>query len=215
MGQFLASGVLKGVANVDTQLAWKLPYGLQWIWPVPLFIVLYLAPESPWWLVRKGRKEEATQSLLRLTSRKVVEFDAEKTINLMVFTTELEFASEEGASYWDCFKGVNLRRTEIASFVWAIQVLCGGYMMGYSTYFFEQAGKLTQSEKTLATPTDIPSPRPQPSQRILHVSRSMRPRIPRHHQLLVPDVLLRPSLPVHMGPNRHGRLPGRRRLHGS
>lgn len=59
MGQFLASGVLKGVAGRPDQWAYRIPYALQWLWPVPLMIGISFAPESPWWLVRKGREDDA------------------------------------------------------------------------------------------------------------------------------------------------------------
>ncbi|KAK3679185.1 hypothetical protein LTR78_000746 [Recurvomyces mirabilis] len=140
-GQFLASGALKGVADKMGPIAYKLPYGLQWIWPVPLIVVLALAPESPWWLVRQGRKDDAKHSLLRLTSAKGnPDFDPDETINMMIYTTELEKAHTKSASYAACFRGVDLRRTEIVCVVWAIQTLCGSAFMGYSTYFYEQAG---------------------------------------------------------------------------
>lgn len=44
------------------------------------------------------------------------------------------------ASYWDCFKGVNLFRTEISVMVYLIQVIGGNPLIGYANYFFEQAG---------------------------------------------------------------------------
>lgn len=118
IGQFLASGVLKGVDTKMGSIAYKLPFGLQWIWPLPLIIGISLAPESPWWLMRKGRKDETRRQLLRLTSRDPSTFDVEETVNMMHYTIELERANTEGASYWDCFKGVDLRRTEIVCIVW-------------------------------------------------------------------------------------------------
>jgi SP family general alpha glucoside:H+ symporter-like MFS transporter len=133
------------MAEVEGSMAYRLPYALQWIWPVPLIVVMVLAPESPWWLVRKGRPEESKRQLLRLTSKKDVNFDANHTVNMMIYTNELERSSQAGTSYLDCFKGVNLRRTEICTTVWAIQVLCGGYMMGFSTYFYERAGLSTSN----------------------------------------------------------------------
>jgi SP family general alpha glucoside:H+ symporter-like MFS transporter len=147
-GQFLSSAVLKSVANETGPIGYKLPYGLQWIWPVPLIIGIALASESPWWLVHKGRLEEAKTQVLRLTSRNQTEsgFDANETVNMMVYTNELEKASTSGSNYLDCFKGADLRRTEIVCMVWAIQTLCGASSFtGYSTYFFEQAGLDTSS----------------------------------------------------------------------
>ncbi|KAI4738184.1 sugar porter family MFS transporter [Aureobasidium sp. EXF-12298] len=61
--------------------------------------------------------------------------------HMMIFTNELGKASTEGTSYWDCFKGTDLRRTEIVCVVWGIQTMYGASSFtGYSTYFFEQAG---------------------------------------------------------------------------
>ena len=50
-------------------------------------IGIVFAPESPWWLVRKNRLEEAKAALLRLTSPGRIEFDADQAITLMVVTT--------------------------------------------------------------------------------------------------------------------------------
>ena len=80
IGQFLSSGVLKGVATATGPIGYKLPYGLQWMWPVPLIIGISFAPESPWWLVRRGRKDDAKKSLLRLTSRTQADFDPDATM---------------------------------------------------------------------------------------------------------------------------------------
>ncbi|KAK0864027.1 hypothetical protein LTS02_006269 [Friedmanniomyces endolithicus] len=151
LGQFLSSGVLKGVSTQPESIGYKLPYGMQWIWPIPLIIGIALAPESPWWLVRKGRREDAKKQLLRLTSRKQADFDADATLNLMIYTTELERTNTTGASYLDCFRGVDLRRTEIVCGVWATQILSGSSAFtGYSTYFFEQAGLDTSSAFSLS-----------------------------------------------------------------
>lgn len=107
-------------------------------------IGMVFAPESPWWLVRKGRLEEAKASLLRLTSPSRVAFDADQAIALMVVTTENERQSGTGTSYQGCFQGVDLRRTLIACCCWGIQILSGTGLRVYSTYFYEQAGLPTE-----------------------------------------------------------------------
>lgn len=141
IGQVIGVGVIKAMLNRGDQWAYRIPYALQWIWPLPLFIGVWFAPESPWWLVRKGRVEDAKKSLLRLTSlNRETEFDANETIAMMVHTTALEQKITSGSSYWDCFKGTDRRRTEIVCMVWAIQNLSGNSFSNYSTYFLEQAG---------------------------------------------------------------------------
>lgn len=141
IGQLLGVAVIYNMLDRTDEWAYRIPYGLQWMWPVPLFIGIWFAPESPWWLVRKGRIEDAKKSLLRLTSKdRETDFDADETIGMMVHTTALEEKITAGASYLDCFKGCDLRRTEIVCMVWAIQNLSGNSFSNYSTYFLKQAG---------------------------------------------------------------------------
>jgi MFS family permease len=53
IGQLIASGILKGFLTNKSQWAYRIPFAIQWIWPIPIFLVCFFAPESPWWLVRK------------------------------------------------------------------------------------------------------------------------------------------------------------------
>ncbi|KAK0614564.1 general substrate transporter [Immersiella caudata] len=146
LGQEIGIGVIMSMLGREDEWSYRIPYALQWMWPVPLIIGIYFAPESPWWLVRKGKLEEAKKSLHRLTSpSRNSDFDADETVAMMVHTNALEEKTSGGASYWDCFKGHDLRRTEasfaaIVCMVWAIQNLSGNSFSNYSTYFLTQAG---------------------------------------------------------------------------
>src|SRR4051794_37969388 len=62
-GTFLATGVLRGSLDLKGDAGWRVPYGLQWAWIPPLFLAAYLSPESPWYLVRKGRIDDAEKAL--------------------------------------------------------------------------------------------------------------------------------------------------------
>ncbi|KAI2618291.1 sugar transporter [Hypomontagnella submonticulosa] len=141
IGQMIGIGVIMGNLWRTDEWAYRIPYALQWMWPLPLIIGIYFAPESPWWLVRKGRLEAAKHSLLRLTSLdRETDFDVDETVAMMVHTSALEQKITKGASYLDCFKGVDRRRTEIVCMCWAIQNLSGNSFSNYSTYFLQQAG---------------------------------------------------------------------------
>ncbi|KAI0207006.1 sugar transporter-domain-containing protein [Astrocystis sublimbata] len=140
-GQLIGIGAIVGNSWRKDEWAYRIPYALQWIWPVPLSIGIFLAPESPWWQVRHGRLDAAKKSLLRLTSlNRETDFDADETIAMMAHTTALEDKITKGASFLDCFKGVDLRRTEVVCACWAIQNLSGNSFSNYSTYFLQQAG---------------------------------------------------------------------------
>ena len=140
-GILLSSGVVRAVVGVEGDLGWRLPFALQWIWPIPLMIGAYFAPESPWNSIRRGAVEEARNSLHRLrqdSPNKAQEVDS--TIAYLRYISEMEKAETEGSSYLECFKGTNLRRTEINCVVWATQILCGNAILGYSVVFLQQAG---------------------------------------------------------------------------
>lgn len=141
LGQLIAIGVIKAMLKRTDEWAYRIPYALQWMWPVPLLIGVAFAPESPWWLVRRERLEDAKKALLRLTSlNRETDFNADETIAMMVHTTALEKKITKGASYLDCFKGTDLRRTEIVCMAWMMQNLAGNSFSNYSTYFLENAG---------------------------------------------------------------------------
>ena len=139
IGQLIVTIILRVLLTWNSEWAYRIPFAVQWVWPVPLLIATYFAPESPWWLSRKGRGPDAVDALRRLTSNASTA-ELEKSVALMIHTNELEKEMEAGTSYWDLFKGVNLRRTEIACVTWACQNLCGNVLQGFSTYFMEQAG---------------------------------------------------------------------------
>ncbi|KAG6125268.1 hypothetical protein E4U48_004632 [Claviceps purpurea] len=147
MGQLIASGLLRAMLTRTDKWGYKIPFALQWAWPVPLIIGIYLAPESPWWLIRRGRIEDAKKSLERLTTRNAgADFRPDETISMMVHTNELEKELTAGTSYRDLFRGcVNTRRTEIVCMTWMCQILCGSSFMGYSTMFYQQAGMAVEN----------------------------------------------------------------------
>lgn len=138
-GQLISAGVQSGVSSNTTQWAYRIPFAVQWVWPIPLFFVLYFAPESPWHLVRAGKYDEAEKSVIRLSSS-TQRTNAKQTVAMMIHTNELEKDIDAGTSYWDCFKGIDRRRTEIVCMAFAAQPFCGSAMGGTPTYFFVQAG---------------------------------------------------------------------------
>ncbi len=112
---------------------------IQWVWPVVLLIGLPFAPESPYWLIRKNRKDDARKALEKLSSSKHRP-DIDSVLVMIEQTDLLEQELESTTTYMDCFKGANLPRTEISIMVYLIQVIGGNPLIGYANFFFEQAG---------------------------------------------------------------------------
>ncbi|KAJ5611046.1 general alpha-glucoside permease [Penicillium lagena] len=149
MGQLIAAGVIKGLSNHTSQWAYRIPFAIQWVWPVFLIPLVYMAPESPWYLVRKGRLEDAEKSLRRLQSSNA-NIDPKDTLATIIHTDNFEKRNAIDASYWDCIKGTELRRTEIACMTFAGQVFIGINFAFNNTYFFQTIGVGTSTTFSLS-----------------------------------------------------------------
>jgi SP family general alpha glucoside:H+ symporter-like MFS transporter len=66
--------------------------------------------------------------------------DADNTIAMMKRTIDIEAESKAGSSYIGCFRGANLRRTEVACVAWAVTIWSGSSFANHPSYFFVQAG---------------------------------------------------------------------------
>ncbi|KAL4871083.1 hypothetical protein BDV12DRAFT_206927 [Aspergillus spectabilis] len=153
IGQFIATGVLRGLLHREDEWSYRIPFALQWIWLPLILVSVWFGPESPWWLVRRGRNDEARAVLKRLhqpkstsatpADEKKMEVELDNTLALMLYTSDMEkrlAANDSSTGFADCFRSTDFRRTEITCVTWAIQALCGSSFMGYSTYFYQQAG---------------------------------------------------------------------------
>lgn len=138
-GYLAGTGALRGFLSMSGEWAYRLPFALQWVLPVPLVIGIYFAPESPWWLVRMGRTEQAAKSLRKLRSSDITEEEIADNVAMMAYTVKIENEMQTSSSYLDMFKGYDLRRTEIAVWTYAIQEICAP-LVGQVVYFLEQAG---------------------------------------------------------------------------
>lgn len=139
IGQLIGAGVLAGLQSRTDEWGFRIPFAIQWAWPVFLIPLIYFAPDSPWEEVRHGRLENAEKQLRRL-QRASAPINIKDTLASIVYTNNLETELSVGTSYWDCLSGFELRRTEIACMCFAGQVLSGSSFAYNSSYFFEQLG---------------------------------------------------------------------------
>ncbi|EHK97792.1 MFS general substrate transporter [Glarea lozoyensis ATCC 20868] len=138
IGAIIVGGITYHYQSKPDASSYRVPIALQWMFPTPLAILLFLAPESPWWLVRKGRLAEAEKAVKRL-GRSSMNDDPRDAVAMMRRTIELE-ASEKSPSLVELWKGRDRYRTLIVCGVYASQNLTGNLIANQAVYFFKQAG---------------------------------------------------------------------------
>ncbi|TID27856.1 maltose permease [Venturia nashicola] len=141
IGSIIVAAVTYQTNKRNDEWAWRLPLALQWVFPTPILLLVFFAPESPYWLVRNGRKEEAAKSVKRL-GRSTTESD-QQTLAMVERTVEIERKHGGTPSLLDLIKGTDLRRTLIICFMYASQNFAGNLIANQATFFFEQAGMST------------------------------------------------------------------------
>jgi MFS family permease len=128
LGQLISNGVIKGFGDRTDRWAYRGPFAVQLFFAAFLAVGLLFAPESPWWLTRQGRVEDAKKSLRKLYGSTI---DLNTKITAMQITIDKELA-EKKSTWLDCFRGTNLLRTGISCGVFACQHLVGIiFVLGY------------------------------------------------------------------------------------
>ncbi|KAF3026184.1 hypothetical protein E8E15_008508 [Penicillium rubens] len=122
IGSIIVGGITYHYQSKPDSSSYRVPIALQWMFPTPLAILLFLAPESPWWLVRKGRLAEAEKAVRRLGRASANDNPAD-AVAMMRRTIELE-KTEKKPSLVELWRGTDRYRTLIVCAV----------------YFFKQAG---------------------------------------------------------------------------
>ncbi|PKX90745.1 maltose permease [Aspergillus novofumigatus IBT 16806] len=141
IGSIIVAAATYGYNKRDDEWAWRVPLALQWIFPVSLLPPLgphLPGPESPWWLIRRGRKKEALRSIERLGAKSSEH--AQQSLAMIERTVKIEEQMGGTPTLLDLFKGTDLRRTIITCLMYASQNFAGNLIANQATFFFEQAG---------------------------------------------------------------------------
>lgn len=109
--------------------------------PILLVGVMLYLPESPRYLIKKGRHEEARRSLAFIRRGAATEEEIDQELRLTILAAEEQAEYHKAASYIDCFKGSNRRRLMIGTVCQLLEQFSGnGYMTSYSVIFMAQVG---------------------------------------------------------------------------
>lgn len=101
---------------------------------------IFFIPESPYWLVGKGKIDKAGRTLTRLSNK---ETDTGAALQQIIALNEEERfnrAEAKDTRFVDCFKGTNWRRTRIILYCNGLSQVLGASFSANGPYFLVQAG---------------------------------------------------------------------------
>lgn len=121
--------------------SYRVPIACLYIVPAILSIALFFVPESPRWLLHRGKESQAREALERLRGNAVTPECIELEWIEMVRGVQEEQRTANTVAFLDMFKGPDLRRTLLCYGIIAAQTASGvWFLIAYATYFFTIAG---------------------------------------------------------------------------
>jgi MFS transporter, SP family, sugar:H+ symporter len=120
IGLLIGQMVTNATKDDETKRNYRLPIGLQLLWSTVLMMGMFFFPETPRFLIRAGKWEQAIAAKVRLSGLKAE--DPQVLDELYEIKGNLEHEMRDGPpSYKQCFQGTNRRRTLLGIFMQAWQ----------------------------------------------------------------------------------------------
>ncbi|KAJ5778378.1 general substrate transporter [Penicillium odoratum] len=140
IGLLLASIVNNATKDFNNTGCYRIPIAIQFAWALILITGMFILPETPRFMVKKGDYTGAANSLSRL--RRLSQDDPAILDELAEIRANHEYELSLGrATYLDCFKGNMLKRLLTGCLLQGLQQLTGiNFIFYYGTQFFKNSG---------------------------------------------------------------------------
>lgn len=140
IGLLLAACANQGTHARTDSGSYRIPIAIQFLWALILSIGMFILPETPRYLIKQGKYDEAAKSMSRLRKLPVDHPVLIEELNEIKANHEYETQMAAGG-YMDCIRGGMLKRLLTGMGLQALQQLTGiNFIFYYGTNFFKQSG---------------------------------------------------------------------------
>ncbi|KAH7136998.1 general substrate transporter [Dactylonectria estremocensis] len=140
-GNVVAAAVCTGSSHITSNWSWQTPIFCQI--PVALLLGATSAffPESPRWLLTRGKEEKARLSFAKFNQMDPQSAEVDWQVAEVLQHIEFEQQLNQEASWRDIFRGLDLKRTHLAVLVLLGNALTGiQFVIPYTALFLAQIG---------------------------------------------------------------------------
>ena len=141
LGNVLAAAACWGSSRYNSNLAWQTPIICQIPFAAILFFGVYLFPESPRWLLTKGRDDAAKRSFAWYYAKSPDHADVLLQVKDVIYHIELGKLNGSTTKWTDIYRGTNFRRTVVSGLIMVGLAITGSkFVIPYGALFLAQAG---------------------------------------------------------------------------
>ncbi|KAJ0307885.1 hypothetical protein COL516b_003857 [Colletotrichum fioriniae] len=112
-----------GMSFIGGPIAWRLPLAFQIIFALIVVVLVFALPESPRWLFKHGREQEAVQVLCDVFDKEPTDDYIRAEIHAIHHAIELEAAEKKSSSWISIFKNDRLRTGHRVLLAWGAQFM--------------------------------------------------------------------------------------------
>ncbi|KZL69166.1 sugar transporter [Colletotrichum tofieldiae] len=112
-----------GMSYVGGPIAWRLPLAFQIVFALVVVALVFALPESPRWLFKHGREQEAVQVLCNVFDKEPTDEYIRTEVQAIHHAIELEVAEKKSYSWISIFKNDRLRTGHRVLLAWGAQFM--------------------------------------------------------------------------------------------
>ena len=140
LGLLIASIVNNSTKNRQDTGCYRIPVAVQFAWAIILVTGMIFLPETPRYLIKKGKPEQAARSLSKLRRLDVDHPALVEELSEVEANHQYELSLGR-ATYLDCFRGTLGKRLATGCLLQGLQQLTGvNFIFYYGTQFFQNSG---------------------------------------------------------------------------